>query len=280
MLAQALGPTGTMVLNDADPRSLERSASLVRLVPQAPRIVELQGNFAEAPRKLAEQGLVADAVLADLGFSSAQMSDAQRGLSFQNDGPLDMRFDPQSRTTASELVNTLSEQELYEILRDFGEEPRARAVARKLVEERQALPIDTTSRLASIVRSALGGGRKSGSRIDPATRTFQALRIAINDELGSLEGLLEAVSRAASGLGVEGSRAGVGARSWLARDARIGIISFHSLEDRLVKNAFRRLAQRGLASVLTKRPVTAGESELGANPRARSAKLRAIELMA
>ena len=269
VIAQALGHTGTMIVNDADPGAVEQASALVRMLPRCPRVVEMQGNYAETPRRLVEQGLKADCVLADLGFSSVQMGDANRGLSFQREGPLDMRFDPGLRTTAADLVNTLSQEELEEVLREFGEEPKARAIARKLIAERETAPIDTTSRLASLVRLAVGG-RRAGSRIDPATRTFQALRIAVNDELGSLRSILEAVTRSAA--------ASEGRHSWLTPGARIAFISFHSLEDRLVKNAFRQLSQRGLATLLTKKPITPSDREVENNPRSRSAKLRAIRL--
>lgn len=284
-IAPALGPTGTVVLNDQDPGMLARAAARVRAEAGAgaggvaggegPRVVEMRGNFADAPRRMLELGLRADLVLADLGFSSAQMDDGSRGLSFNREGPLDMRLDPSGPVTAAHLVNTLPEQELGEIIRDLGEENRWRALARKLVDERRAGPIDTTLRLASIVRSVVG--RRGGERIDPATRTFQALRIAVNDELGSLRSLLESVERTAAGLaGTSGSpgRSGV----WLGSRARVAIISFHSLEDRLVKRSFAELGTRGQARVLTRKPVEASESEQERNPRSRSARLRVVEI--
>jgi len=247
---------------------------VVRSTARSPRVLTLQGNFAEAPRKCAEQGLQADLVLADLGFSSAQIDQPERGFSFQREGPLDMRYDPGSGLSAADLIARSSEQELAEIIREFGEEPGARRIARKIVAQRDQGPITTTLGLAEVVRSALGaGGRKQ--RIDPATRTFQALRIAVNDELGSVEALLESVSRVASG-----SLARSGGTSWLARDARIAIIAFHSLEDRLVKQSFSQLVKRGLAEWLARKPVVASEAEVRANPRARSAKLRAVRLLA
>jgi 16S rRNA (cytosine1402-N4)-methyltransferase len=207
------------------------------------------------------------------------MEDAARGFSFMRDGPLDMRLDPAGPTTAADLVNTLPEQELAEILRDMGEEPSWRAIARKLVEERKSSPITTTGRLASTVRS-VASQRGGPPRIDPATRTFQALRIVVNDELGSLRSLLEAVLRAAAILGRTDSVASSTSRPlWLAPAARVGVISFHSLEDRLVKQEFGELHKRGAGRELTRKPVEASEEEVSGNPRSRSAKLRVVEII-
>ncbi|TVQ30647.1 MAG: 16S rRNA (cytosine(1402)-N(4))-methyltransferase RsmH [Phycisphaeraceae bacterium] len=272
-IARRIGPSGTLVLNDADPSNLAAAAQRLRDLPEPPAVIMLRGNFADAPRRMLEQGLAADVVLADLGFASTQIEDPARGLSFQREGPLDMRFDPESPVTAAVLVNTLPEEELAEIIRDFGEDREARRIARKLVEARKDAPIDSTVRLAQIVRSAMRGGREKG-RIDPATRTFQALRIAVNDELGSLAALLEAVGRAATSLKV-------GAESrptWLRRGARVCVISFHSLEDRPVKRLFADLTRRGMAPALTKKPDGATDEEIASNPRARSARLRAIRV--
>lgn len=277
VLAQRVGARGRVVLNDLDPGNLSRAEAFVRSLPDAPEVVAIAGNFAELPRKLAERRIGADAVLVDLGFSSSQMDDAARGFSFQREGPLDMRLDPHGPTTAARLVNSLPEAELAEIIRDLGEERQWRRIAAKLVAERARAPIETTARLAAIVTDAVGGPGRTAGRIHPATKTFQALRIAVNDELGALRSLLESVSRVASGLGVG---AGAGA-SWLARGgrgARIGVIAFHSLEDRLVKHAFADLVKRGLAEALTKRPIEATEQEVRDNARSRSAKFRAVRL--
>ncbi len=273
-IGQRLGASGCVVLNDADRSNLTMAESVVRATARSPRVVGLQGNFAEAPRKMAEAGLQADMLLADLGFSSMQVDEAQRGFSFQREGPLDMRYDSGTGESAAQLLARCSEQELIEILRDFGEEPGARRIARAVLAAREDSPITTTGRLASIIRETLG--RPSGrTRIDPATRTFQALRIAVNDELGSLDALLEAIGRVASGAMIRS-----GGSAWLARDARVAIISFHSLEDRLVKNSFGGLVKRGLADWLARKPVVASDEEVSANPRARSAKLRSIRLRA
>lgn len=277
--SRRVGPRGVVVLNDLDGAQLAVAEARVRSVDGgAERVVAVRGGFALAPRKLSELGLSADAVLADLGFSSAQMGDAARGLSFGSDGPLDMRFDPSGGTSAAELVNSLPEEELADILREYGEERFARRIAQKLALAREEEPITTTARLASIVRSAIPGGARSAGRIDPATRTFQALRIVVNDELGSLSSLLESVGRAAFSLSVGGGE------QWLRPGARIAVISFHSLEDRLVKRAFGELIERGLAepaiggSARSARAVEAGEAEVASNPRSRSAKLRAVRL--
>lgn len=270
-IAARVGPTGTIVLNDADPSNLARAAERVRgacLPP--PNVVSFHGNFADAPRRIAEAGLAADMVLADLGFSSNQVEDAQRGMSFSRDGPLDMRLDPTSPITAAELVASLPEPELAQIIRDFGEDRDAARIARKLVEARRTAPITTTGRLADIVRQA-SGRRPSRDTIDPATRTFQALRIAVNDELGSLQSLLSALERGAAKATGSGG-------SWVRTGARVAIISFHSLEDRPVKRAFADLVSRGLAAELTRKPVAADEAEASRNPRSRSAKLRAARI--
>jgi 16S rRNA (cytosine1402-N4)-methyltransferase len=267
-IAPRLAPGGRVILNDHDPRNLSIAGEAVRAAAPGVEVVELRGNFAEAPRRLVGLGLAADMLLADLGFSSNQMEDPSRGLSFMRDGPLDMRLDPGAKVTAADLVNTLPEEELGEVIRDYGEERHWRRITQKIVAERARAPITTTARLAEAVRTG-AGGKGDGSRIDPATRTFQALRIAVNDELGSLRSLLESAERAATVL-----TPGAG---WLRAGARLVVISFHSLEDRMVKECFARLAGRGIASA-TKKPVEAGPQELASNPRARSAKLRALRL--
>ena len=287
-VASRLGREGVVVLNDLDPGNLACAAEAVRAVPEAPRVVTIHGVFADAPRRLVEQGLSADMVLADLGFASTHVDEGARGFSFQREGPLDMRYDPGAPVTAADLVNSLSEAELAQMLFEFGEERAARRIAQKIVEARVQEPITTTARLAGVVRMAQGvspdrgrmPGHRGGTRIDPATRTFQALRIAVNDELGSLRSLLEAVSRSASALAAGRTGAGL----WLRPGARIGVISFHSLEDRPVKQAFSDLIARGLASPASgasaraAKPVVATEEEAERNPRARSAKLRVVRL--
>lgn len=269
-IAETVGEGGTVVLNDVDPGNLARAEAHVRACAGGVRVVVIQGNFADLPRKLSEQGLAADMVLADLGFASPQMEDPLRGFSFSRDGPLDMRLDPTLPVTAAELVATLPERELAELIRMYGEDREAGRIARKLVREREQSPITTTGRLAEVVRSALPR-RHDGGGIDPATRTFQALRIVVNDELGSLDALLSSVDR--------GARcAARGEGSWLRKGARVAIISFHSLEDRPVKRSLAELASGGVVELLTSGPVGPGEDEAGSNPRSRSARLRACRV--
>lgn len=272
-IARLLGPTGTVVLNDVDPGNLMAAEGALRgsLGRACPVIHSVTGNFADLPRRLAEMGVAADMLLADLGFSSNQMADAGRGLSFMSEGPLDMRLDPGLPTSAADLVRTLPVAELARILSEYGQERHAGAIARKLGEARAREPITTTFQLAQIVRSVLARRGPSGEGIDPATRTFQALRIAVNDELGVLESLLESVRRATRGVAC-------GSAGWLRAGGRVGIISFHSLEDRLVKRAFADLVREGMAEPAGGRSITAEEDELASNRRARSARLRAIRV--
>lgn len=272
-IARRLGPGGTLWLCDLDAGNLARAAERVRAVPNAPSVRTHHGSFAEGPREIAAAGQRAGVVLADLGFASPQVDDATRGLSFSRPGPLDMRLDASRGVTAADLVASLSERELADVLTRFGEERQARAVARRIVATRAREPITTTTQLADLVRSVVW--RTPGS-IDPATRTFQALRIAVNDELGHLAALLDWVDRGARVAGEQAGRPHPDA--WLAEGARVAVIAFHSLEDRPVKQAFGRLEEEGLAEVLTPRPITPGEAELGRNPRAGSAKLRAVKL--
>lgn len=276
-VAGRLGPNGRVILGDVDPGNLSRAEASIRsaLGAACPDVRAWKTNFADLPRRLVEADLAADMVLADLGFSSNQMSDPARGLSFMVDAPLDMRLDPELPTTAADLVATLPVEDLTRVLGDYGEERHAGRIARKLAEARREGPILTTHQLAQIVRAALpsGGGRAGGggAGIDPATRTFQALRIAVNDELGVLESLLESIGRAARAVGG-------GGRSWLRAGARVAIISFHSLEDRLVKRAFADLVRQGLATDASRGLRRAEDEELDANRRARSARLRAVRL--
>ncbi|HLP85488.1 MAG TPA: 16S rRNA (cytosine(1402)-N(4))-methyltransferase RsmH [Phycisphaerales bacterium] len=265
-VAKLLAP-GTVILNDADPANLRAASAHVAQVSPSTRIITYHGNFAELCHRLEADKTPADMTLADLGFASNHVDDAARGFSFKRDGPLDMRMNPTTGPTAAELVATLPEAELARILDEYGEERMARKIARKLAEVRRKTPISTTGQLADVVRSIVPittGG------IDPATRTFQALRIAVNDELGSLEALLLAIADAVKQ--IASKRA-----TWLTPGARVAIISFHSLEDRAVKQSFAKLTKAGCED-LTNGCVTAGEAEALSNPRSRSAKLRAIRL--
>ena len=254
---------------DRDPAAL--AASAVRLENFGDRVVLAQGRHETLIDILKKQKIEpVSGLLADLGVSSMQLDDASRGFSFRYDAPLDMRMGPES-TTAAELVNTLGERELATILREYGEEPMARGIARAIVNARAEGPIETTARLAEIVRSV----KKPRYReIDPSTLTFQALRIAANGELVGLDKFVD------------------DAVSVLEKGARIAIIAFHSLEDRIVKRALRRLEGEctcppnlpvcgcgaiEVVKILTSRPVTASEEEIDRNPRSRSAKLRVAE---
>lgn len=279
LIAERLGEHGTIILNDLDPEHLLLSAAHVREhcahkgVP-CPCIEPIHGSFADLPARLRERGVRANMLLADLGFASDQIDDPARGLSFLRDGPLDMRFDPTSGVPASALVNDLSERDLADLIYEFGEERASRRIARRIVEQRRSGRIETTAHLAQIVRTALGVPARGGSRpgrIDPATRTFQALRIAVNDEIGALRSLLGAIESDARRPSGDPSR-------WLGAGARIAIIAFHSLEDRPVKQAFAGLRERGLARALTRGAIKADEDEIARNRRSRSARLRAIRL--
>ncbi len=265
-LAERVGPDGTVVGFDVDPGALAFAARRLQGTPA--HFVAIRDNFVRVPLHMARLGLRADTLLADLGFNSRQMADPGRGLSFTNDGPLDMRFDPDGPATARHLLATLGQHELADLIQRYGEEPLARTIAQNVVRARAGEPIETTAQLVAIVVKTYGS-RAHSSRMHPATRTFMALRIAVNEELTALSALLEHIALAADRV-VDGG--------WLTDGARIAIISFHSLEDRLVKRAFVELERRGIAERLTRRPITAGDEEVASNPRSRSAKLRAIRL--
>ena len=257
-LLEASAPDGMLLGVDRDGEALAVAAD--RLRPFGPRARLVHGDFRELPALARAAGLGPfDGILLDLGVSSLQLADPSRGFSFARDGPLDMRLDRAAPgPTAADLVRRLPESALLAILRDHGEERWARRIARALVAARERTPIATTAELARLVARAIPR-RAWPPRIHPATRTFQALRIAVNREL---EGLGEALEAAAGLLGPGG---------------RLAVISFHSLEDRAVKHGFRRLAAGGMV-VLTPKPVTPTDAEVAANPRARSAKLRAIQM--
>ncbi len=248
---------------DLDEHNLAWSRN--RLETAGVRTIIAHENFVRGPDVLAANECQANVILADLGFASNQVDDPQRGLSFMKDGPLDMRLDLRGPVTAASLIASLPESELAQIIRQHGEEPFADRIARKVAQERLSRPIETTSRLAEIVREAYGV-RARTSRQHPATRTFQALRIAVNDELAALQTLLDRLTRALHN----------GDNSWLAPAARVGIISFHSLEDRPVKRCFVDLIRRGLAEDVSRGAVRAGEVEVSRNARSRSARLRVI----
>lgn len=277
-------PGGRVLGIDSDAQALERVKESFAEEVQNGRLVLVHGNFAELARIVDEAGFVSsiDGVLLDLGFSSYQMGDPDRGFSFSADGPLDMRLDQSQELTASDLVNHASEQELADIFWQYGEETRSRQVAWRIVREREHTPITRTSQLT---RLASAGVPYKPGMIHPATRVFQALRIAVNSELERLETTLPQIvevlrSGKTGNIGVDGGR--------------MVIISFHSLEDRLVKGFMRREAMdcicppglpvcvcnhKASLRILTPKPLTPSKQEILDNPRARSAKLRAAELV-
>ncbi len=267
-ILKATAPTGQVLAIDADPAAL--NVARKRLAPFGDRVRLVHANFAQLATIARNHDFVpVHGILLDLGVSSMQLSSGGRGFSFQSEAPLDMRYDPGGPTTAADLVNNLTQDELADLIYRFGEERRSRAIARAIAAAR---PLHTTRELANVVARAVGGRRRA--RIHPATRTFQALRIAVNDELGTLSRTLpEAVTVLAPG-------------------GRLAVISFHSLEDRIVKDFFRQESKdcicppkqpictcdhRATLRIITRKPVTASSREVAINPRARSAKLRVAE---
>ncbi|MGB2987734.1 MAG: 16S rRNA (cytosine(1402)-N(4))-methyltransferase RsmH [Phycisphaerae bacterium] len=256
LFAEALGPEGTLIGLDVDPANLELARRA--LEGAACRVELLHANFAELRETLDSIGIAAvDVLFADLGVSSTQLDDAGRGFSFQRDGPLDMRMDPRLKVTAADLVNRLKERELGDVFYHNAQELAGRKIARRICERRREGRITTTGRLAKIVATAVGVDPTSRkSKIHPATRCFMALRIAVNDEIRCLEALLAAASEL------------------LRPGGRIGVIAFHSVEDKPVKMDFRKRKNEGIYRIVTKKPVTADAEERQSNPRSRSAKLR------
>ena len=256
LLAEALGGNGTLIGLDVDPANL--AVARQRLKRVSCKVELLRANFSELRAALQSVGVArVDVLLADLGVSSTQLDDADRGFSFQRDGPLDMRMDPELTITAADLVNRLKERELGDLFYHNSQERASRRIARRICAARRDKRITTTGRLAGIVVSALGispGSRRA--KIHPATRTFLALRIAVNDEIRCLEALLAA------------------APDVLRPGGRIGMIAFHSVEDKPVKTDFRRRKTENVYRIVTKKPVVADPQERGWNPRSRSAKLR------
>ena len=259
-VAQRIAPDGLLLCLDADPRNLEFARQRLANAPCHVRF--FHANFAELQDVLQVAGVERlDGILADLGLSTNQLFDQQYGLSFAQPMPLDMRIDPRTRQTAANLVNESSERDLANVLYNFAQERYSRRIARKIVEARQISPITTTDRLAELVRSAIPSRGGAPAKIDPATKTFMALRIAVNQEVENLSALLEQAPKL------------------LNPGGRLAVISFHSTEDRMVKQAFRSAEQAGLLRVLTKKPLTPADAELAQNPRSRSAKLRVGEKM-
>jgi 16S rRNA (cytosine1402-N4)-methyltransferase len=260
-IARLLGPQGHLITFDKDTHALEiaqrrLAEAKAEMKDDWPRITTVHGSFAEVAQHVPHGSV--DGLLADLGISSMQLSNADRGFSFQAEGPLDMRMDPHGERTADQVVNHMREEDLANVIYEFGEERRSRRIARAIVRAR---PVRTTAHLAQVI-SAAAPTMKS-ERIHPATRTFQAIRIFVNRELDDVKALVSGKTAAAPLV--------------LKRKGRLVVISFHSLEDRIVKDAVREGVQGGWYRALTKKPVTAGDEEVDRNPRARSAKMRAAE---
>jgi 16S rRNA (cytosine1402-N4)-methyltransferase len=251
-IAKRLGALGHLIGLDKDPAALEIAQAKLHGAADWPEIKLIHGSFAEIANS--QRPATIDGILADLGVSSLEFGNPARGFSFQAEGPLDMRMNPQAELTAEQVVNHSDERELADVIYEFGEERRSRRIARAIVRSR---PIRTTVQLADVVSAAARSMKHE--RIHPATRTFQALRIFVNHELDDLRGLLNAAPQIVKPGG------------------RVVIISFHSLEDRIVKDAYREGVKQGHYRILTKKPVTPGDEEIDRNPRARSAKLRAAE---
>jgi len=262
-IARLLGAKGKLIAFDRDPEAMqiarERLAKLAEeLGAEMPAVELIDEEFSTAGEKLAVGSV--DGILADFGISSMQLGEAHRGFSFQADGPLDMRMNPRIGVTAAQVVNQADEKDLANLIYEFGEERRSRRIARAIVRAR---PITTTAELARVVSSCAPTmkhkGRSERHFIHPATRTFQALRIHVNGELEEIKALLEQAPRL------------------LKPGGRLVVISFHSLEDRLAKDALREGASQGIYEILTRKPLTATDEERDRNPRSRSAKMRAAE---
>lgn len=250
-LAERVGDAGRVISVDLDAVAVERASETLAGLP----VSVANASYADIPEVLDEIGVAAvDGVLLDLGLSSDQLADATRGFSYMADGDLDMRFDADNGEPAWKMIARMSEEHLADVIYQYGEERFSRRIARKIVEQRRTDPVKTATQLAELVRSCVP--RSRGHNIDPATRTFQALRIAVNGELDALQSALRRLP------------------NYLKPGGRLAIISFHSLEDRIVKEAFR---EDDRLNAVTRKPIIASEEESSRNPRARSAKLRVAE---
>ena len=253
LLAEIVGPTGKVIAIDRDPSAIERGAKELTHLP----IRFAQANFCNLPEVLdAVEVESIDGMLLDVGISSDQLADRERGFSFDSDGPLDLRFDPTEGEPAWKLIHRLRPETLADLIYEFGEERHSRRIARRIAHARERQPIESAKEFAKLVTSAIPRQATQQKRIHPATRTFQALRIAVNEELKSLQIALERIP------------------ACLKPGGRLVVISFHSLEDRLVKTAFR---SPQIWNCLTKSPVEATADEVATNRRSRSARLRAAE---
>lgn len=259
-ILRRITPGGRLVAVDRDPDAIERTRR--RLEGVGAEVIYINDDFRNVDGILEKAGIKAvDGAVFDLGISSFQVDEAEKGFSFLKEGPLDMRFDPSKGISAREVVNRFGRQELADIIRDYGEERHARKVAGSICEARKKKKIETTTELADIIRSAIGGWY-ARQRLDPSVRTFQAIRIYVNDELGAAE---EGVKKALR---------------LLTPGGRICVISFHSLEDRVIKNVFREASRAGQVRIITKKPLVPTHRETNENPRSRSAKLRVAERIA
>jgi 16S rRNA (cytosine1402-N4)-methyltransferase len=256
-ILKRISPGGRLIAMDADAAAVERASDKLRDFHNSFKFIN--ENFRNLDAVLLREEIRSlDGILFDVGISSYQIEDARRGFSIRHDARLDMRLDGRLKVTAHDIVNSYKEEDLDRIIADLGEEAFHRRIAREIVKRRSAKPIDTTKELAEVVYSAVGRRYRS-AKIDPATRTFQALRIAVNDELKALE---EGIKKAVS---------------WLKTGRRICVVSFHSLEDRIVKNLFKGYSDLGILKIITKKPVRPSFAEISHNPRSRSAKLRVAE---
>ncbi len=265
LIARKLGPEGHLIGFDRDPKALELAEQRLKtlgdeLGSQMPKVTLVGEAFSTAAEHVAKASL--DGLLADFGVSSMQLDEPERGFSFQADGPLDMRQDTRKGPTAAQVVNEMNERDLANLIYEYGEERRSRRIARAIVRAR---PVTTTGQLARIVAGCAPIMKSErGRQLNPATRTFQALRIHVNRELDEIRDLLEAAPLLLK-------------RGPLKSSGRLVVISFHSLEDRIAKDVLREKAAQGILEILTRKPVVADEEETDRNPRARSAKLRAAE---
>jgi 16S rRNA (cytosine1402-N4)-methyltransferase len=259
LFGKNLDKMGVIVGFDVDTDALRRAKA--RLKELSCRVILVHSNFSRVTEQLAERQIEkVDFILADLGLCSAQVADEKFGLSFSTNMPLDMRIDKRLRSSAADIVNRENEKDLADLVYQYGQDRASRRIARFIVRERRKKPIATTGELAEIICRALGKtGRNRKSRIHPATRTFQALRIAVNHELDNLKRLLDS------------------APPLLKVNGKIAVISYHSLEDRMVKLDFKKNAEAGFYKIMTKKPLTPGREEIAENRRARSAKLRIAE---
>lgn len=258
LMLKLITPGGRLIGVDSDADAIRIAGN--NLSAYKDSFVLIKDNFRNMTKRLSDEGIKSlDAALFDLGVSSYQLDEEGRGFAIKKDAPLDMRMDRDAGLSAYDIINRFREEDISDIIKKFGEERYHKKIARDIARKRSVRAIETTGELADIVRCAIGRARSG--RIDSATRTFQAIRIVVNDELGAIEGgLKEAVSLLRPG-------------------AKIAVISFHSLEDRIAKNLFKGYASLGIVKILTRKPIMATDEEAAVNPRSRSAKLRVAERM-